>query len=38
MRVTAPEHDADRTERLVGYVRGCPHWDGVYFRIWENES
>ncbi len=27
-----------RTERLVGYVRRCPHRDGVYFRIWENES
>src|SRR6267142_2589681 len=29
MRVTAPEHDADRTERLVEYVRRCPHRDGV---------
>jgi len=35
MRVTAPEHDADRTERLVGYVTGCPHRRGVYVRIWE---
>ena len=38
MRVTAPEHDADRTERLVGYVRRYPHRDGFYFRIWETES
>jgi hypothetical protein len=37
MCVTAPEHDADPNERLVGYVRRCPHRDGVYFRIWENE-
>jgi hypothetical protein len=27
-----------RTERLLGYVRRYPHRDGVYFRIWENES
>jgi hypothetical protein len=38
LRVTAPEHDADRTERLVGYVSRCPHRDGVCFRIGENES
>jgi hypothetical protein len=28
----------DRTERLLGYARRYPHRDGVYFRIWENES
>jgi hypothetical protein len=27
-----------RTERLVEYVRRCPHRDSVYFRIGENES
>jgi hypothetical protein len=26
-----------RTERLVGYVVRCPHRDGIYVRIWENE-
>jgi hypothetical protein len=36
--VIETEHDAGRTERLVGYVRRCPHRDSAYFRIWENES
>jgi hypothetical protein len=34
MRLTAPQHDADRTERPVGYVGRCPHRGRRLFPDW----